>query len=157
MICVKFCTLIIEELVVSFFVSDAREFRYNGKIPKCCWRGFPAARNSFAILKNFAASGRVRRPADRLPGSLGRSCNRRTEAQRSLAHSSSAPMPVPVPVQQEKMARFLALFLTAAYECTACICWGHGSGCVRASELAPVHASSRRERVFMKRSRKTAD
>jgi hypothetical protein len=62
-------------------------------------------------------------------------------------------------VQQEKMARFLALFLTAAYECAraACICRGHGSGCRARTRAASVHAPARRAGTFfMKRSGKGA-
>lgn len=69
-------------------------------------------------------------------GYLRRSCSftgGRTEAcARALTRSSARRCGA---VQQRKMAHFLALFLTAAYERSrararaACICRGHGSGC----------------------------
>lgn len=61
-----------------------------GKFSTFVARALPAGRNSSAILKNFAASGRVRRQADRLPGSFGRSRNSRAEAQRSLLFRAGA-------------------------------------------------------------------
>lgn len=80
-------------------------------------------------------------------GIHGRADGSARSLARSLARSFALPRGA---VQQEKMARFLALFLTAAYECArarsraACICRGHGSGCGARMRAAPRPCTLRR-------------